>query len=113
MGPFLLLIAPAAAFAVLAAHFVRAQQWPAAAVCVALMAVMAVPRAWAVRTVQVALVAGALEWVRTLAGLLSLRMALGQPYLRMAAILAVVALLTLAAALVFRAPRLRAYFRLG
>jgi hypothetical protein len=40
-------------------------------------------------------------------------MALGQPWLRLALILGVVAALTLAAALVFRSRALRQRFRLG
>lgn len=107
------LLAPTLALGVLAAHFVRAQMLVASAVCVALIALLAVPRAWAARVAQFALVIGALEWVRTLAGLLAARMAVGQPYLRMTAILAVVALLTLASAWVFRSKALRTRYRLG
>lgn len=106
------LIAPAVALAILAAHFVRAQLMLPAIVCIALIAVLAVPRAWAARVVQVALVIGAVEWVRTLAMLLAARMAMGQPHLRMTLILGVVALLTLASALVFRSQALRSRYRL-
>lgn len=108
-----LLLAPVVALGVLAAHFFRAQMLLPAAVCLALIAMLAVPRAWAARTAQVALVLGTLEWVRTLAALLAARMAMGQPYLRMTAILAVVALLTLVSAWVFRSKALRARYRLG
>jgi len=106
------LIAPAIALLVLAAHFVRAQLMLPAITCVALVVLLAVPRAWAARVVQIALIAGAVEWVRTLAILLATRMSLGQPHLRMTLILGVVALLTLASALVFRSQALRARFRL-
>lgn len=106
------LIAPAIALLVLAAHFVRAQLMLPAIACVALVAMLAVPRAWAARAVQIALVAGAIEWVRTLAMLLAARMAMGQPHLRMTLILGVVALLTLASALVFRSRALRSRYRL-
>jgi len=106
------LVAPAVALLVLAAHFVRAQLMLPTIACVALIALLAVPRAWAARVVQVALVAGAVEWVRTLAMLLATRMALGQPHLRMTLILGVVALLTLASAMVFRSRALRSRYRL-
>lgn len=106
------LLAPAIALLVLAAHFYRAQLLLPAIACIALVAVLAVPRAWAARVVQLALVAGAVEWVRTLAMLLATRMAMGQPHLRMTLILAVVALLTLASALVFRSRALRSRYRL-
>lgn len=108
-----LLLAPTLALGVLAAHFVRAQMLVGAALCVAPIVLLAVPRAWAARVVQIALVIGALEWARTLAALLAARMAIGQPYLRMTAILAVVALLTLASAWVFRSKSLRNRYRLG
>ncbi len=108
-----LLLAPMLALGVLAAHFVRARMLVAAALCVLMIALLAVPRAWVARVVQIALVIGALEWARTLAALLASRMAIGQPYLRMTAILVVVALLTLASAWVFRARPLRTRYRLG
>jgi predicted transcriptional regulator len=53
------------------------------------------------------LLLGALEWLRTAAMLVQQRLALGTPWLRLAIILGVVALLTAAAALVFRSARLR------
>ena len=106
-----LLLLPGAALLVLAAHFVRAQFWMLAMVCGMLIALLAVPRRWAVRVVQVALIAGGIEWLRTLVGLVSTRIATGAPFARLALILASVALATCASALVFRAPRLRARYR--
>ena len=61
--------------------------------------------------VQIALIAGAIEWLRTLAGLISTRMATGAPFTRLVLILASVALVTCASALVFRAAKLRARYR--
>jgi hypothetical protein len=58
------------------------------------------------------LLVGAVEWLRTLAVLAAQRIAAGQPWLRLAVILGAVALLTAAAALVFRHPALRGRFRL-
>lgn len=57
-------------------------------------------------------VLAALEWLRTAAALISLRLSLGQPYLRLALILGAVALLTAACLLLFRTERVRRYFRL-
>lgn len=105
-----LLIAPALAFAALAAHFYRAGSWPLLLICLVLMALLAWPRAWVARLVQLCLLAGAIEWLRTALGHIQQRMASGQPWGRLALILTVVALLTAAAALVFRHPRLRARF---
>jgi hypothetical protein len=109
----LLLIFPVLAFAALAAHFYRAGSWPLMLMSLVLIVLLAWPRAWVARLVQVCLVAGALEWVWTAFGYIQQRMALGQPWSRLALILAAVALFTAAAALVFRHRRLRARFALG
>jgi hypothetical protein len=104
------LLLPALALLLLAAHFYRAGWLVPAAVSVALVALLAVPRPWAARTVQVALALGALEWLRTLAAFAAARIALGQPYLRLALILGAVAALTAAAAWVFQHRSLRQRF---
>jgi hypothetical protein len=107
-------LAPVAlALAVLAAHFYRAAMFPFSALAIGAIALLWVPRAWAARTLQVLLVAGALEWLRTLAALVALRQSEGAPYLRLGAILGAVALLTALSALAFRARSVRARFRLG
>ena len=108
-----LLLAPGLALALLGAHFYRAGQWPLVLACAVLVALLAWPRAWAARLVQVALAAGAVEWLWTALALVQQRQALGQPWQRLALILGAVALLTLAAALVFRHPRLRRRFARG
>lgn len=107
------LLAPVLALLLLAAHFYRAGWLPLAVVSAAVALLLAVPRPWAARTVQAALVLGAVEWLRTLAALAAMRMAVGQPWLRLALILGAVAAFTLLAAWVFRNPSVKAYFRLG
>ncbi len=109
----LLLLPPALALAVLGAHFYRAASWPLLLASVALIGLLAVPRAWAARLVQACLLAGALEWAWTAFVFVQERIALGRPWTRLAVILAVVALLTAAAALVFRHGRLRRRYGLG
>lgn len=96
----------------LAAHFYRAASWPGVAACGALLALFAVPRAWAARVLQAGLVLGTLEWLRTLVVLAQMRLALDQPWLRLALILGLVALLTAASALVFQLRPLRERFGL-
>jgi hypothetical protein len=109
---FVRLLLPALAAIALAAHFHRAGNLLLSGLAVALVALLFVPRAWAARTVQLGLAAGALEWVLTLVRLIDARQALGQPYLRLAAILGAVALVTALSALVFRTGELRRRFRL-
>lgn len=104
---------PALALALLGAHFYRAAAWPLVALAaVLLVLLLAWPRRWVARTVQAALALGALEWLWTAFGLVQARLALGQPWQRMAIILVGVALFTAATALVFRNRRLRTRHRL-
>lgn len=108
-----LLILPGFALALLGAHFYRAGSWPMLLACLLLIALLAWPRPWAARLVQGGLLAGSIEWAWTAYGFVQQRIALGQPWTRLALILGTVALLTAAAALVFREARLRARFALA
>ena len=105
--PVALLVLPSLAALLLAAHFFRAGQVVLAALSAGAVLLLAVPRAWAARTLQVALIAGALEWLRALAVFASARIAMGQPYLRLTLILLAVAAFTAASAAVFEQARLR------
>jgi len=107
------LILPLLALLLLAAHFYRADWMALAVLCAALTLLLAVPRPWAARTLQAALVLGAIEWLRTLASFAATRVAVGQPYLRLALILGAVAAFTLLAAWVFQHRTLRSRFRLA
>ena len=105
-----LLLLPALALSLLGAHFYRAAAWPLVGLCVVLAVLLAWPRAWVARLVQAALVLGALEWLWTALWLVQQRLALGQPWLRLALILGAVAVFTAASALVFRSVALRARY---
>jgi hypothetical protein len=106
-------LAPVALSALLlAAHFYRAGALALAVLAVASLALLLVRKPWAARVLQVALVLGAMEWIRTLATFAAMRISLGQPYLRMALILGAVALFTALAALAFERPALRARYGL-
>lgn len=101
------LLLPALALGLLGAHFYRAAAWPLVGLCVVLVLLLAWPRVWVARLVQAALVLGALEWLWTALILVQQRLALGQPWLRLALILGAVAFFTAASALVFRSAALR------
>jgi hypothetical protein len=104
-------LAPVAVAAgVLAAHFHRAGAIVLLTVTLGALALPFVRRRWAARALQVGLVLGALEWLRTLAVLVDARRATGQPYLRLALILGAVAAFTLAAAWIFQQRALRERF---
>jgi hypothetical protein len=107
-----LLVLPALALLLLAAHFFHARAGFVAALCILLVALLFVPRAWAARIVQVVLAAGAVEWVLTAYTLAHSRMQHGEPYLRLLVILGAVAVFTAVAAALFQHPTLRARFGL-
>ncbi len=99
-------------FALLAAHFLRASQLALVVLCVALALLLAIPRRWAARAIQAALVAGAIEWMLTLVLIVQQRMAGGLPYLRTMLILAGVIVFTLACVFTFLLPAMRMRYRL-
>lgn len=105
-----LLALPAVALLLLGAHFVHAGLRPPAALCVAALSLLFVRQRWAARVLQAILGIGVVVWVLTAATLAQIRMAYGQPYLRMLVILGVVAAFTLVAALVLQHPALARRF---
>ena len=91
----------------LAAHFFRAGRYELVAASLLFPFLLLIRRRWAARAVQVVLVLGAAEWVRTLFVFTAERRALGEPSLRLVAILGGVALFTLLSASALFLPRLR------
>jgi hypothetical protein len=96
---------------VLAAHFFRAGQLTGTVPASAGSRSVVPP--WAARVVQVGLVIGAAEWVRTLFVFTEQRRAMGEPWARLAVILGTVALFTLVSALAFYSERLRRRYGLS
>jgi len=96
----------------LAAHFFRAGMYPLVVASLTFPFVLLFPRRWSACLVQVALVLGAIEWVRTLLNLVTIRQAVGQPWMRMAIILGSVAVFTAASALVFGFGSLKKRYKL-
>lgn len=107
----LLLLAPAVSLAVLSAHFYREGAWWLAALCVALVALLAWRRAWVPRVLQVALAAGCVEWAWTILLLVQERIALGRPWGRLSLILGAVMLLTAGSILGLRHRRVRRHYQ--
>jgi len=99
-------------FLVLAAHFLRAEWMILCVVSVILPTLLLVPRPWSARVMQLALILGAMEWMRTLGQLAEIRTQLGQPWTRMAIILGAVALFTALSALVFQGRDMARRYRL-
>ena len=97
---------------ILGAHFMRYGNSMGVVGALALIALLIVRRPWVARLMQVVLILGALEWVRTLYELAQVRAALGQPFTRMTIILGVVAAVTFCSALLFQSPALKKIYRL-
>ncbi len=96
----------------LAAHFSRNEIMLLTLVSLALPFLLLVRRPWVPRLFQVLLVVGALEWIRRLIALALERQGAGEAWVRMAAILGMVAALTASSALVFRAGGLKGRYGL-
>jgi hypothetical protein len=97
-------------FLLLAAHFWRAENTPLVLLSVVYPFLLLVRRPWVAHAVRFALVLGGLEWIRRTIVLVGQRQEAGAPWTRLAIILLAVAAFTFAAALVFRAERLRAWY---
>lgn len=110
LSAFLLLLPGALSLLTLGAHFLRRAAPAPMLLCVALVALMWVRRPWAARTLQGALLLAALEWSRTIAALVSTRLAEGAPWQRLAVILGAVALVALLSALALELPALKHRF---
>ena len=91
----------------LGAHFFRAGLSPLVVFALLFPGLLLFRRVWAVRLVQIILVLGALEWVRTLLILVGERRADGQPWGRLAIIIGLVAVFTGCSALLFCCRSLR------
>ena len=99
-------------FGLLAAHFSRAGFFPLVLLSLAIPLLLFIRKAWVARSVQVLLIMGGIEWIRTMLGYIEIRKAIGEDWTRLAIILITVALLTSASALVFRGKSLRKRYHL-
>lgn len=109
--PWLRLLPAALALLVLAAHFYRAGLVFLVPVCLGATILSFVRLAWVPRVITVALLLAAAEWLRTLIILAADRIAAGEPYARLVAILAGVAIATLLAAWPLRTGPVRRWYR--
>ena len=91
----------------LAAHFFRAGQTVLAVIPLILFIPLILREKWVPWLIQLALVLGAVEWLRTLVSVAQIRMEYDMPWARMAVILGAVALFTARSSLVFRSKGLR------
>ena len=95
------------AFGLLAAHFSRADMLPAVVVSLLTPLLLLIPKAWIARSIQILLLIGALEWIRSMFRYIQVRKEIGEDWGRLAIILVTVALLTACSGLVFRGKSLK------
>lgn len=100
------------AFGLLAAHFSRADMFPATLVSLATPLLLLIRRPWIARSIQVLLLLAAAEWIRSMLGYIQVRKDIGEDWGRLAIILGSVALLTACSALVFRGKSLKKRYHL-
>jgi hypothetical protein len=86
----------------IAAHFFRAGLFLLGVFGLLFPWLLLVKRSWATRAVQLFLILAAAEWLHTLIVIAAQRQATGQPWIRMATILGVVALFNFWAAMAVR-----------
>ena len=86
---------------VLGAHFLRSGPFLFVILSFLFPAILFIKRAWAARLVQIMLLFGMFEWIRTLFNLIAERQLLGEPWGRLAIILGLVAIITGGSALIF------------
>jgi len=96
----------------LGAHFFRAGQIAPAVLALLVLFFLFIRRSWANLIVRFVLLAGAVEWLRTLVVLVIERQTLGLPWVRLVLILGAVILLTVCSAFCLKAEKLRPlYYR--
>lgn len=91
----------------LAAHFYRAGNLIFVILIVASPCLLFIRRNWIVRLIQVELILGGIEWIRTMLRLVNIRQAHNLPWERLAIILGSVAAFTIMSVLVFNLKALK------
>jgi hypothetical protein len=95
----------------LGAHFYRAGQVVLTGLCLAVLFLLFLRKSWVPKVFQLLLVAGSLEWLRSLYSFAAMRIAWDQPWARLAIILGAVALFTVLSGLVFQHQKLKVHYQ--
>ncbi len=112
MKKVLLYIPVVLSLVVLGAHFMRYGNSIGVFAALVLIGLLFIRQPWVARLMQVVLVLGTLEWLRTMYELAQIRALHGQPYGRMLVILGIVAAVTLCSALLFQSATLKKVYGL-
>ena len=104
---FLRLLPVFISFLLLGAHFLRAGNTVVVVILLAILFLLFIKKYWVPWVIQLILLLGSLEWIRTLVSVAQFRIGADMPWTRMAVILGAVALFTALSCLVFRSKALR------
>lgn len=99
-------------FFILAAHFYRAGHNVLVITCIVMPFLLFVKKPLSVRILQIALIAGSVEWLRSMFVFIEIRQQFGMPYARLAIILGAVAAVTALSALVFQSRPMKKLYKL-
>jgi hypothetical protein len=100
-------------FLLVGAHFFRGSHFILVCLSLVFPCLLLVQQRWAARAVQPALICAAFEWARTSVSIMNIRLAAGEPYLRMLLILGAMAVLNLGAVFIFYSPVMRKRYKLN
>ena len=98
--------------ALLGAHLMRADVDIGVIGAAVMIGLLFVREAWVARLMQVVLVLGTIEWLRTSLELTQARAAQGEPYTRLAIILGAVVVATVGSALLFQTREMKRIYNL-
>jgi hypothetical protein len=100
-------------FLLVGAHFFRGSHFMLAYLSLVFPCLLLIQQRWAARAVQLALICAALEWARTAVSIMNIRLAAGEPYLRMLLILGAVMALNLGSVFIFNSQTMRNRYKLN
>jgi len=99
-------------FLILSAHFSRAGLSLLSLIFLLIPFLLLIKQVWVVRTIQILLIFGSIEWIRTLFMYVNERQINGEPYIRLVIILGTITLFTGLSALSFRNQALKKRYNL-
>ena len=99
-------------FLILSAHFSRGNLFVLSIICLLIPFLLFIKHGWVVRLIQIVLIIGSLEWIRSMFIYINQRQTLDEPYVRLVIIIGIVALFTGLSALVFRNQVLKERYKL-
>ena len=106
------LVLPLISLLLLAAHFLRVDQWVLMFLSLLGCFVLIVPRPWVAHLIRLALLAGAMVWLHVLVSMATIRWTMDLPFLRLSVILSCVIVITIGSVFIFARPRIKRFYGL-